>query len=139
MSFHNTIRRATVLTGVNIDNRYKVGFLRKDWPFLESMKVVTKAKGKPFIPIGLDHEANEYTYNHGTVTLRGKTPTDILTQMAMKGLMPISTARMNWSALWTTVDDGRTWVLAKDLNHKNCTEHGVALREDIHHCVPSDS
>jgi hypothetical protein len=139
MNFVNTIGIKSVLKGIHIDDRYKVGFLRKDWPFTPAMKVVTKAKGNPFIPIGLDHDAHEYTYVYGDITLRGKNPYQILTQMALKGIMPISKAAMNWSALWTTVDDGRTWVLAKDLNHANCTEHGVALREDIHHCVPSDS
>lgn len=139
MSFLKNIGKVTVLKGVHIDDRYKVGFLRKDWPFLESMQLVTKAKGKPHIPIILDHIAQEFVYRGEDTLLIGKTPTEILTKMALKGIMPISTARMNWSALWITVDNGMTYVLAKDLNHKNCTENGVALRDDIHHCVPRDS
>ena len=138
MSFQKKIGKATILKGTNIDARYKVGFLRKDWPFLMTMKVVTKCKKNSHIPIGLDHAAHEFTYSLGNLTLRGKNPYNLLKQMALKGIIPLGVASANWSALWITVDNGLTYVCAKDLNHKNCTENGVALREQTHHFVPSD-
>lgn len=132
------IGKKTVLTGTAIDNRYKVGFLRKDWPFLENMQVYTKTKTNPHIPIGLDHETREFVYRHGTIELRGNCPYNILKQMALRSVVGLSTAAQNWGALWVTVDNGATYVMARELNHHNCTENGVALREDVHQCVPSD-
>jgi hypothetical protein len=81
------------------------------WPFQPGMRVRTKGWKGVEHELVLDH-ATQTLHYHG---LSGSTPTEILTKMALNGVMPLSVARSNWSSIWVTDDDGDVNVLGKDL------------------------
>jgi len=81
------------------------------WPFQPGMRVRTKGWKGVEHEIILDHATQTFHY-YG---LSGSTPTEILTKMALNGVMSLSVARSNWSSIWVTDDMGYVNVLGKDL------------------------
>jgi hypothetical protein len=77
------------------------------WPFLPGMRVRTKGWKGTEHEIVLDHATQTFHY-YG---LSGSTPTEILTKMALNGVMSLSVARSNWSSIWVTDDEGDANVL----------------------------
>ena len=139
MNFQYPIGSRSVLSGTYIPACYKKDYVDPDWPYKVGMRAVTKSGGQMF-EIMLDHQTRRYSHIPADgVPIVGRTPTDILKQMAFRGLMKLGNAMSNWSHLWVTVDDGYTYVLAKDLRHSNCMDNGTALVKGEHHYVPSDS
>lgn len=135
MSFLKKIYKQTVLFGADIPVAYKTRDVCPKWPFKPNMRLATKDAGST-IEIGLDHENKQFIYQDASIRLVAKTPTAILKMMALNGKIHLSNAMRNWSNIWATVDNGETYVLAKDLRHGSCTDNGLALIEGIHHYVP---
>ena len=127
------------LKGDNIDQRYNRVGLDKSWPFNRDMRLVTKGKRSINHEIILDHINKEYLFIIDGRILRGKTPTKILREMAINGIIGYGTANSNWSSLWATVDNGATYVLGLNLSHRHCISNGIDLVEGVRHYIPSTS
>ena len=122
---------------VEIPDSYIKSSVEPDWPFPLGCTVWTKLRGtKVPVQITIDHDAKEFRYTHNEEVITGKNPTALLTQMALLGLMSISTGRMNWSHLWVSMDNGQNYVLAKYLRQQNVVKNGFELMRGKRALVP---
>ncbi len=102
------------------------------WPFQPGMRVRTKGWKGVEHELVLDHATQTYHY----FGLSGATPTEILTKMALNGVMPLSVARSNWSSIWVTDEEGSVNVLGKDVRWAYSVYNGGNLVERKRFDVP---
>lgn len=111
----------------------------KSWPMTEGTRCVTKGRRNTY-EIKLDHVRKLFSYTHTNgFTVTDSTPTGILHKMALEFyILPLSSARSNWSNMWFTRNDGHTYVVGIKLRQECARFHGKQLYKRIRYDVPHE-
>jgi hypothetical protein len=107
-----------------ISKSYVKNHLVAKWPYTHEMRVITRCAGEDY-EIQLDHVNKKYSFDKDNLTLQGKTPTGILRLMGHFNVIHASYSASNWSNLWITTDEGKSWVNGKDLYHNYILNHKI--------------
>jgi hypothetical protein len=127
MSLLNKFTKSAVS---NISALYIKRNIITKWPYTHEMRVITRCAGQDY-EITLDHVNKKYSFDIDNVTLQGKSPTGILRLMGHFNVISPSYSASNWSCLWVTVDNGKSWVNGKELHHNYIMSHKLHMNTRI--------